>query len=94
LSDIGAYGLDDACAVAEWHAPVEHALARCVEDQEVAVVEACRLDSDADLAVGRFGLTDIGTQKASGTSMAIQMIGFHRCSFTRVFTWMSTVCKV
>jgi hypothetical protein len=58
-------------------------LARCIEDQEVAIVETCRFDPDADLAVGGFGLADIGAHKATSTSMAIQMVGFHRCSFTR-----------
>jgi hypothetical protein len=58
-------------------------LACSVEDQEVAVVETCRFDPDADLSLGGFGFTDIGSHKATCTSMAIQMVGFHRCSFTR-----------
>jgi hypothetical protein len=58
-------------------------LACSVEDHEVAVVETCRFDPDADLAVGGFGFTDIGSRKATSAGMAIQMIGFHRCSFTR-----------
>jgi hypothetical protein len=87
-------GVNDACAVAERHAAVERALAGSVEDQEVAVVETGRLDPDADLTAGGFGLADIGRHKATGTSTGMQMIGFHRRSFTRVFTWMSTACRV
>jgi hypothetical protein len=33
--------------------------------------------------MGGFGLADIGPRKAAGPGIAIQMIGFHRCSFTR-----------
>src|SRR5947209_1182359 len=66
--DFGAYGVNDACAVAERDAAVEPALADAVEDQEVAVVEARCLDPDADLRVGGFGLADFGSHQATGTS--------------------------
>jgi hypothetical protein len=84
LDDIGADGVNDACAVAERHAAIEPALARPVEHEEVSVIEACRLDPDTDFTARGFGLTDIGSHKATNTSASIQMVGFHRCSFTRV----------
>ncbi|GLH78565.1 hypothetical protein SSBR45G_34740 [Bradyrhizobium sp. SSBR45G] len=69
-------------------------MAGAVEDDEVTVVEARRLDADADLAMAGFGLADVDLHETTGTGMAIHMIGFHGCSFPRAFTWMSRLCKV
>jgi len=94
LRDVGADGVNNACAVGERHAAVERALARAVEDQEVAVVEACRFDPDADLTTGGVGLVDIGLHKATSTGTAIQMVSFHRCSVARDLHLEEHSCKV
>ena len=80
MNDIGAHGIDDSHAVGERNAAVEPAFTRSFQDQEVTVVETCRLDPNADLATGGFGLDDFGAHQATCTCMAIQMIGLHRCS--------------
>ena len=42
-------------------------MACAVEDEEVAVVQACRFDPDSDLAAGGFGFADIGLDEATDT---------------------------
>lgn len=80
MQDVGANGVNDARAVGERHAAVERALTRAIKDHEVAVIETCRFDPDADLTLVGFGLADIGSHDATGTGTVAQMVGFHRCS--------------